>query len=59
MKTVKDKIIEIFFEQISCHPSREDEIKFRDAIILLAEEIDLLRFTNEYDLESLRKQLEK
>ena len=59
MKLVKKQVVDIFTKPISCHPSREDEIRFKEAILLLAEEIDLLRFTNKYDLESLKKQIEK
>ena len=57
MKKIKKQIEEIFNKPISCHPGREDDIRFKEAILLLAEKIDLLIYTNPYDLESLSKQL--
>ncbi len=42
MKTIKKQVEEIFNKPISCHPSREDEIRFKEAILLLAQQIDVL-----------------
>jgi len=43
METVKFKIQKLLAEPFSGHPSREDEFKTKDALLLLAEEIDRLR----------------
>jgi hypothetical protein len=43
MKTTKEQIQEIYNRIENCHPSREEGIKNRKAIILLAEALDDLR----------------
>jgi len=43
METVKFKIQKLFAEPFNGHPSRKHESKTKDALLLLAEEIDNLR----------------
>jgi hypothetical protein len=44
IKSIKKKIAYIFSDDYipSCHPSREEDIKTEDALILLADQIDLI-----------------
>ena len=44
MKTIEEKILDIYRSVQSCHPSREDNIKSMLAIKLLAKELDELKF---------------
>ena len=43
METVKFKIQKILAEPFTGHPSREDEFKTKEALLVLAEAIDNLR----------------
>jgi hypothetical protein len=42
MKNISEKIEDIFKKQFCCHPSRLDDLQTREAIRLLAKEIDKL-----------------
>jgi len=42
--TTEEQILRIFSNDYhpSCHPSREDDIKIKEAILILAQKIDVL-----------------
>jgi hypothetical protein len=40
--TVKQRVLDIYEKPFNGHPSREDDAKNKDAILFLAEQIDIL-----------------
>jgi len=50
----KEKIQKIFDSKISCHPSREDDIKAKEAIECLASDLDDIRTDIEYILGQVK-----
>jgi hypothetical protein len=42
MRSIKKQVEIILTKPLSCHPSREDEIRFKEALLLLAQQIDIL-----------------
>jgi hypothetical protein len=57
---VKKRISEILDDNnnpFSVHPSRLKEWQICEALKELAEEIDVLKFTNKYNLEDIKRKL--
>jgi len=59
MKKIKQQIKEIFNSSFYGHPSREEDVKLKKAILFLADEIDKLYFLRGMDKIIKRNDLDE